>query len=70
MTDPRFVYRHSWSVNDAIIWDNRRFLHAAYGNKPEYRRRGLRTTLADKLHAGRYVDDTAARMDAGSTAMT
>lgn len=68
MTDPRFVYRHSWSVNDAIIWDNRRFLHAAYGNKPEHRRRGLRTTLADKLHAGRYVDEMAAAMDAGSAA--
>lgn len=61
MTGPRFVYRHSWSVNDAVLWDNRRFLHAAYGNKPEHKRRGLRTTLADQLHAGRHAEDEIVR---------
>ena len=60
MTGPRFVYRHRWSVDDAILWDNRRFAHAAWGNRPEYRRRGLRTTLADQLHAGRYAEEPAA----------
>jgi taurine dioxygenase len=61
MTSPRFVYKHRWSANDAIIWDNRRFLHAAAGNRPEQPRRGLRTTLADKLHVGRYFEGEAAR---------
>ena len=26
---PEFVYRHRWSVGDAVLWDNRRVLHAA-----------------------------------------
>ena len=56
MTKARYVYKHRWSVNDAIIWDNRRFMHAAPGNKIGDRRRGLRTTLADNLHVGRYFD--------------
>jgi taurine dioxygenase len=56
MTSSRFVYRHQWSVNDAVLWDNRRFIHAAAGNKPGECRRGLRTTLADKMNAGRYFE--------------
>jgi taurine dioxygenase len=56
MTSLKFVYKHRWSENDAIVWDNRRFLHAAAGNRPGERRRGLRTTLADKVNVGRYCD--------------
>jgi len=56
MTGERFVYCHRWAVDDAVIWDNRRFLHAAAGSKPQYRRRGQRTTLAEKMSIGRYVD--------------
>jgi taurine dioxygenase len=56
MTSARFVYRHRWDVNDAIIWDNRRVLHAAIGNRPEYSRQGQRTTLADQMSIGRYID--------------
>jgi alpha-ketoglutarate-dependent 2,4-dichlorophenoxyacetate dioxygenase len=26
-TQPRFVYRHSWSVGDLVIWDNRCTMH-------------------------------------------
>lgn len=55
MTGPRFVYRHAWSVNDALIWDNRRFIHAAFGNRPGASRRGLRTTLATRMEVGRYA---------------
>ena len=25
---PRFQYRHQWRVGDAVLWDNRRVLHA------------------------------------------
>jgi taurine dioxygenase len=60
MTNPRYVYKHKWSVDDAILWDNRRFMHAAVGNRLDHRRRGLRTTLAGQLNTGRYFEDVTA----------
>jgi taurine dioxygenase len=60
MTSERFVYRHRWSVDDAVIWDNRRFIHAAFGNRPGLKRRGLRTTLAARFEVARYADGAAA----------
>jgi taurine dioxygenase len=59
MLQPRYVYRHRWQVNDAIIWDNRRFMHAGMGNRPGEPRFGLRTTLAGPLRTGRYFDENA-----------
>ena len=59
MLQPRFVYRHKWRVNDAIVWDNRRFMHAGMGNRPGDPRFGLRTTLAGPLRTGRYFDEDA-----------
>jgi taurine dioxygenase len=59
MTEPRFVYRHHWSANDAVLWDNRRVIHAANGYPPSESRLALRTTLADKLHAGRPLEAVA-----------
>jgi taurine dioxygenase len=59
MTRPRYVYKHRWCVDDAILWDNRRFMHAAVGNRLGDRRRGLRTTLAGQLNTGRYFEETA-----------
>jgi len=59
MVAPHYVYIHHWSVNDAIVWDNRRMMHAAVGNKLGDRRRGLRTTLAGQLRTGRYFNETA-----------
>jgi taurine dioxygenase len=56
MTSDRFVYRHRWAVDDAVIWDNRRFIHAAFGNRPGARRRGLRTTLAARFEVARYAE--------------
>jgi taurine dioxygenase len=53
----KYVYKHRWSVNDAILWDNRRFLHAGAGNKIGERRRGLRTTLAAPARIGRFFDE-------------
>lgn len=60
MIEPRFVYRHHWSDNDAVLWDNRRFIHAAAGYPATETRIALRTTLADKLHAGRPLEVEAA----------
>ena len=28
-TRPEFIYRHSWSVGDAVLWDNRSTMHHA-----------------------------------------
>lgn len=63
MTQPQYVYKHRWAVNDAIAWDNRRFMHASNGNKPSEPRRGLRTTLAGSLRVGRYLDKSSMKMD-------
>lgn len=60
MTSEQFVYKHRWSPNDALIWDNRRFIHAAFGNRPGAKRRGLRTTLATKFTVARYADANGA----------
>lgn len=52
----RYVYKHRWEVNDAMVWDNRRFMHAAVGNRLGDSRRGLRTTLAGDLEIGRVYE--------------
>lgn len=59
MLKPEYVYKHRWSVNDAIIWDNRRMLHAAMGNELGEPRRALRTTVDGLLRTGRFFDDGA-----------
>lgn len=59
MLQPKYIYKHRWSSNQAIIWDNRRMMHAGMGNKIDQRRYGLRTTLAGPLRTGRYFDDNA-----------
>jgi taurine dioxygenase len=59
MLQDRYVYKHPWSPNDAIVWDNRRFMHAAVGNNVGDHRRGLRTTLAGEMRVGRFCVETA-----------
>jgi taurine dioxygenase len=59
MLQPKYVYKHRWRANDAILWDNRRFMHAGMGNRPGEPRFGLRTTLAGPLRTGRYYDTDA-----------
>ncbi len=56
MTDGKYVYVHKWALGDMILWDNRRFMHAAAGYHPRYTRRAFRTTLAGSLKVGRYHD--------------
>ncbi|MEQ1882009.1 MAG: TauD/TfdA family dioxygenase [Burkholderiales bacterium] len=60
MLKPRYVYKHRWLANDALIWDNWRCLHAGMGNRPNEPRSGLRTTLAGLLRMGRYFDASPA----------
>jgi alpha-ketoglutarate-dependent 2,4-dichlorophenoxyacetate dioxygenase len=46
-TQPRFVYRHRWTVGDLVIWDNRATMHRARPFEDLTHRRELRrvTTL-------------------------
>jgi alpha-ketoglutarate-dependent 2,4-dichlorophenoxyacetate dioxygenase len=46
-TQPEFVYRHAWRVNDLVIWDNRATMHRARPFDDATHRRELRrvTTL-------------------------
>jgi alpha-ketoglutarate-dependent taurine dioxygenase len=39
------VYRHTWSVGDTVIWDNRGVLHRAAPYAPDSQREMLRTTV-------------------------
>jgi taurine dioxygenase len=64
MVRPEFIYQHQWTANDAMLWDNRRFMHAARGNRPDQRRFGLRTTLAGSTRTGRYFEPGASALRA------
>jgi alpha-ketoglutarate-dependent taurine dioxygenase len=44
-TRPERVYRHSWSVGDTVIWDNRGVLHRAIPYRTDSSREMLRTTV-------------------------
>jgi alpha-ketoglutarate-dependent taurine dioxygenase len=44
-TQPRFVYRHEWSVGDMLIWDNTGVLHRAEPYPADSDRLMHRTTL-------------------------
>jgi alpha-ketoglutarate-dependent taurine dioxygenase len=47
-TGPDFVYRHLWRKHDAVLWDNRRVLHAATPfDMTRHRRLMHRTTLRE-----------------------
>jgi taurine dioxygenase len=60
MLQDKYVYRHTYAVNDAMAWDNRRFMHAATGSRVGDYRYGLRTTLAGDFTVGRLYEPTAA----------
>ncbi len=44
-TQPRFVYRHSWSAGDLLFWDNRCTMHRATEFDNRHRRLMRRTTI-------------------------
>jgi alpha-ketoglutarate-dependent sulfate ester dioxygenase len=44
-TEPERVYRHTWSVGDTVIWDNRGVLHRAIPYDPGSNREMFRTTI-------------------------
>jgi taurine dioxygenase len=45
---PEFIYRHRWSPNMLLIWDNRCVIHAATGGYQGHRRLLHRITVADR----------------------
>jgi len=45
-TQPKFVYRHRWSVGDLVIWDNTGTMHRAMPYNPDSGRLLARTKLA------------------------
>jgi taurine dioxygenase len=51
---PEYQYRHQWSVNDMVLWDNRRMMHMATGYPYEQKRLAHRSTLKGGMEVGRY----------------
>ena len=62
-TQPRFTYRHTWQVNDLVMWDNRMVLHRGLPyDSGRYRRVMHRTTVAgDGPTAPQAAEPTAAQ---------
>jgi taurine dioxygenase len=50
---PQYEYRHHWSVDDMVLWDNRRMLHMAAGWTYGQSRFAYRTTLKGGMELGR-----------------
>lgn len=46
---PEFVYRHRWSPDMLVLWDNRRLVHAATGGYEGHRRLLRRITIAERM---------------------
>jgi alpha-ketoglutarate-dependent taurine dioxygenase len=49
-TRPERVYRHTWTVGDTVIWDNRGVLHRAAPYPEDSPREMLRTTILGDEH--------------------
>ncbi len=49
-TQAAFVYRHVWRVGDAVLWDNRRILHAATPFDLDRHRRLMHRTTFRETH--------------------
>jgi taurine dioxygenase len=47
---PEFVYRHRWSPDMLVMWDNRCVIHAATGGYQGYQRLLHRITVAERIH--------------------
>lgn len=50
---PEYEYRHHWSVDDMVLWDNRRMMHMAAGWPYGQIRFAYRTTLRNGMETGR-----------------
>ena len=50
-----FAYFHDWALEDMVLWDNWRMLHAACGIDPNAERTMQRTTIAGDYAQGRLL---------------
>jgi taurine dioxygenase len=50
-------YHHSWRLDDMVIWDNWRMLHAVSGHDPSLERTMYRTTIKGDYGLGRFEND-------------
>lgn len=57
---PRFTYRHYWSVGDLVMWDNRCMVHLAVGDYDPTEIRHMIRTSGMGDYRGRYLDPEAA----------
>jgi alpha-ketoglutarate-dependent 2,4-dichlorophenoxyacetate dioxygenase len=61
-TEPRFVYRHRWSVGDLVIWDDRCTMHRGRPYDDARHRRVLhRTTVSDEINSVERAQAEGAR---------
>jgi taurine dioxygenase len=54
---PEFMLIHEWTVNDMIVWDNRRTIHSVLGYPYGQQRVAHRTTLSGKVNSGRLYQE-------------
>jgi taurine dioxygenase len=68
---PRFTYRHYWSVGDLVMWDNRCMVHLAVGDYDPAEIRHMIRTSGMGDYYGRYLDpEAAAKINAPSAPAT
>lgn len=59
-TSEEFVYRHRWSVNDLVLWDNRCLLHVALADFDQTKTRHMTRTSILGESSGRVMRDEEA----------
>ncbi|TCM20787.1 taurine dioxygenase [Novosphingobium sp. PhB165] len=62
-------YHHAWRLDQMLIWDNWRMLHAVSGNDPALGRTMQRTTIAGDYGLGRFEFAPAAAMNETTTSV-
>ncbi len=67
---PRFTYRHYWSVDDLVMWDNRCMVHLAVGDYDPAEIRHMIRTSGMGDYTGRYLDPEAAVAQMNATPAT
>lgn len=55
-------YHHAWQLDQMLIWDNWRMLHAVSGNDPSHGRTMQRTTIAGDYGLGRFESEPTGAM--------
>lgn len=58
-TSPPFVYRHRWSVNDFVLWDNRCSVHAAVEDYDKSQTRSMLRCSLLGPKSGKLVSETS-----------